>query len=83
MKNSSALSHCDLEIAHGLVRLALGLNILGHGLSRIGNIPGFAVGPEKVFAATRLLSFAVTLTAYTIPPIELIVGALLVLGLLL
>jgi thiosulfate dehydrogenase [quinone] large subunit len=83
MKSSNTPSNCDLGIAHGLARLALGLNILGHGLSRIGNIPEFAVSVEKMFAATRLPSFAVTLTAYTIPPIELIVGALLVLGLLL
>ena len=82
MKTPKALSHCDLEIAHGLARLALGLNILGHGLSRIGNIPGFAAGIEKMFAATWLPSFAVTVTAYTIPPVELFVGALLVLGLL-
>jgi thiosulfate dehydrogenase [quinone] large subunit len=83
MKTSKAPSQCDMEIAHGLARLALGLNILGHGLSRIGNIPGFAVGLEKMFAATQLPSFAVTVTAYTIPPVELIVGALLVLGFLL
>jgi hypothetical protein len=83
MKTLKAPSHCDLEVAHGPARLALGLNILGHGLSRIGNIPGFAVDLKKMFAATRLPSFAVILTAYTIPPIELVVGALLVLGILL
>jgi thiosulfate dehydrogenase [quinone] large subunit len=83
MKTPPQLSPSDMKIAHGLARLALGLNILGHGLSRIGDIPGFAAGIEKMFAATRLPSAAVTITAFAIPPVELTVGALLVFGLFL
>jgi thiosulfate dehydrogenase (quinone) large subunit len=73
----------DVGLAHGLARLALGLNIFAHGLSRIGDIPDFAAAIEKMFAATWIPAAAVTVTAYSIPPIELTVGALLVLGLFL
>jgi len=83
MKTPSQSKSSDIEIAHALVRLALGLNILAHGLSRIGNIPDFAASTEKMFAATWLPSAAVTVTAYAIPPVELAVGTLLVFGLFL
>jgi thiosulfate dehydrogenase [quinone] large subunit len=83
MKTPSQWNPSDIEMAHGLARLALGLNILAHGLSRIGDIPGFAAGIEKMFATTWLPPAAVTVTAYVTPPVELTVGALLVLGLFL
>lgn len=71
------------ELAHGLARLALGLNLLGHGLSRIGHISVFVAATEKTFASTWLPSGAVAFTAYYIPPLETIIGILLVLGLFL
>jgi thiosulfate dehydrogenase (quinone) large subunit len=83
MKTPSQSKSSDIEIAHALARFALGLNILAHGLSRIGNIPDFAASTEKMFAATWLPSAAVTVTAYAIPPVELAVGTLLVFGLFL
>jgi len=83
MENPLQVRASDLGLAHGLARLALGLNILAHGLSRIGDIPGFAAAIEKMFAATWLPAAAVAVTAYAIPPVELTVGALLVLGLFL
>jgi thiosulfate dehydrogenase [quinone] large subunit len=83
MESPLQLRTSDIGLAHGLARLALGLNILAHGLSRIGDIPGFAAVIEKMFAATWLPAPVVTVTAYAIPPIELTVGALLVLGLFL
>ena len=58
MKTTSQAKSSDIEIAHALARLALGLNILAHGLARIGNIPGFAASIEKMFAATWLPSAA-------------------------
>ena len=79
MKTPSQSKSSDIALA----RLALGLNILAHGLSRIGNIPDFAASTEKMFAATWLPSAAVTVTAYAIPPVELAVGTLLVFGLFL
>jgi thiosulfate dehydrogenase [quinone] large subunit len=83
MKTPSQPKSADIEIAHALARLALGLNILAHGISRIGNMPEFAASIEKMFAATWLPSAAVTVTAYAIPPVELAVGTLLVFGLFL
>src|SRR5260370_6793924 len=83
MKTPSQLKPAHIEIARGLARLALGLNIMEQGISRIGNIPEFAASIEKMFAATWLPSAAVTVTAYAIPPVELAVGTLLVFGLFL
>jgi thiosulfate dehydrogenase [quinone] large subunit len=83
MKTPSQSKSSDIEIAHALARLALGLNILAHGVSRIGNLPEFAASIEKMFAATWLPSAVVTATAYAIPPVELAVGTLLVFGLFL
>ena len=83
MKTPSQSKSSDIEIAHALARLALGLNILAHGLARIGNMPAFAASTEKMFAATWLPSAVVTATAYAIPPLELTVGILLVFGLFL
>ena len=73
----------DLSLAHALARLGLGINIAAHGLARIGDISGFAASMEKMFAASWLPSFAVKAMGYCIPPSELTIGILLILGLFL
>jgi hypothetical protein len=44
----------DAALAHGLARVALGLNIAMHGYGRLPNLAGFANGMVKQFAATFL-----------------------------
>jgi len=69
-------------VAYALMRLALGMNIFGHGLFRIlsgvGNFAdGMAQGMDK-----GPLPHALTLGfGYCIPWIELTIGSLLILGL--
>ncbi|WP_257447555.1 DoxX family protein [Archangium lipolyticum] len=65
-----------------LLRLALGLNILVHGLVRIGNPTAFADTLVQLFANTWLPSPLVRLFALLLPFIETLLGALITLGLL-
>jgi thiosulfate dehydrogenase (quinone) large subunit len=74
------LSQNDLSLAHALARLALGINLLGHGIIRIGNIPGFAATLEKTFEKTWLPGFLVSLVGHITPPLELIFGIVLIAG---
>jgi thiosulfate dehydrogenase (quinone) large subunit len=73
----------DAALAHGLARLALGLNIAMHGYSRLPNLAGFANGMVKQFAATFLPSPLVYITGFTIAIGEATIGTLVFLGLLL
>lgn len=69
-------------IAYSLLRLALGLNIFLHGLVRLGpNYSKFIEWTLGVFKNAPLPEFAVQGFAYAIPPLELLVGALLLTGL--
>ena len=74
------LSPNDLSLAHALVRLSLGINLLGHGITRIGNIPEFAAAMQKMFEKTWLPAPIVTLVGDIIPPLELIFGIVLIAG---
>ncbi|QRK07157.1 DoxX family membrane protein [Archangium violaceum] len=65
-----------------LLRLSLGINILGHGLVRIGNPGAFADALVQLFANTWIPSPLVRLFALLLPFIELVLGVLLTLGLL-
>jgi thiosulfate dehydrogenase (quinone) large subunit len=73
----------DLALAHALARVGLGINIAVHGLSRLGDMPGFAAETVKLFAHTFLPSQLVLATGYFIPPAESIIGILLMAGLFL
>ena len=73
----------DAALAHGLARLALGLNIAMHGYSRLPNLAGFANGMVKQFSETFLPSPLVYITGFTIAIGEATIGTLLFLGLLL
>ena len=74
---------CDLALAHALARIGLGINIAIHGLARIGIISTFAEDTVKMFARTFLPSPLVRATAYCIPPVESVIGLLLIAGLFL
>jgi thiosulfate dehydrogenase [quinone] large subunit len=74
------LSPNDLALAHALTRFALGLNLLGHGIARIGNIPEFAATMQKMFEKTWLPGPLVALIGNVVPPLELIFGIVLITG---
>ena len=79
---SNAEARFDAALAHGLARVALGLNIAVHGYSRLPNLAGFANGMVKQFAATFLPAPLVYITGLGIPIGEALIGTFLFFGLL-
>jgi len=73
----------DRRIAYGIFRLALGINILIHGVGRIlgPGAAGFAAKTSEEFAATPLPHWAVYGFLLVLPFIEAGLGLLLTLGL--
>jgi thiosulfate dehydrogenase (quinone) large subunit len=72
----------DASAAYVLFRVALGLDMLMHGVSRfITGLPRFVDGLVHDFQSTILPSAMVRLTATVIPFVEVAIGALLLLGL--
>lgn len=65
-----------------LLRLALGINLLGHGLVRIGNPGAFADTLVQLFANTWIPSPMVHLFALVLPFVETTLGVLITLGLM-
>ena len=68
-------------LGYTTLRLAIGMSMLTHGLTRIGNIPGFVDKTTELFAAAWLPRPAVLGFAYSTPPIELAIGLLVLPGL--
>ena len=71
----------DRQLAHGLLRLALGIDILLHGLVRLPHLTAFADGLTQGFAKTALPLGLVHLVALVIPIAEAVIGLFLTLGL--
>lgn len=83
MEAPSFLRSGDLALGHALARVGLGVNIAAHGLARVGDIPAFAAATVQSFSHTFLPPPAVLVTAWLIPPAELLIGLLVLLGLFL
>lgn len=75
------LRRTDAIIAYTFLRVVFGVNFFNHGLTRLGNIPGFAESMVQMYKDTFVPAVLVRVPAYLIPPVELIVGLLLILGL--
>jgi thiosulfate dehydrogenase (quinone) large subunit len=71
----------DRRLAHGILRLTLGVNMLMHGVVRVPDLAGFADGIVASFAETPLPPLSVRLFALSLPFIEAGIRFLLVLGL--
>ena len=72
----------DQELALAAFRFAMGVNMFMHGAVRIfGDLNGFVQGTVKGFAETILPAPLVQLYAYGLSFTELILGALLIIGL--
>ena len=69
--------------AYCLLRLLAGLDFFGHGFARIFTgvyLPGFAQGMVKSMGNVPLPPALVSVTGYVVPPVELLIGLLLLLG---
>lgn len=71
----------DKELGYLILRLGVAINLIGHGLPRMGaNFDGFYSWITTLFAQTLLPSFLVSSMAYIIPAAELILGVMLFIG---
>jgi thiosulfate dehydrogenase [quinone] large subunit len=68
------------NIAYFLLRISMGVNLLGHGLARIPKLFVFAEGMTKGFEKSWIPQPSVYLFSTTLPFLEFIIGALLILG---
>ncbi|WP_411822826.1 MauE/DoxX family redox-associated membrane protein [Leptospira sp. 'Mane'] len=69
------------QIASFVMRLAIGANLLAHGLVRMGNkYESFQIWIGNLFAPTILPNLLVKPMGYLIPPLELILGVTLLFG---
>ena len=70
----------ERELGHLGLRLVLGINMLVHGLVRVGSPSAFADGMVAGFEATPLPAPLVRAFALVLPFVELALGAALLLG---
>lgn len=70
----------DIELAYLFLRLIFGINFFNHGFTRIGNIGGFANGMVEQFKDTAVPAELVRVVGAIVPPVELGIGILLILG---
>jgi thiosulfate dehydrogenase (quinone) large subunit len=71
----------DRQLAYGILRFTLGINILLHGLAPLTHLNSFAADVLHMFAKTPLPPEGVRLFALVLPFAQMIVGLLLTLGL--
>jgi thiosulfate dehydrogenase (quinone) large subunit len=71
----------DRALAHGLLRLTLGINLVVHGLVRVPRLAAFASGMARDFQATILPSALVHAFGFALPFAEAAVGVLIAIGL--
>jgi len=82
MTKSSLL---DRQLAHGVLRLTVGINTLIHGVGRLfgaGGAAGFAAKTSGLFVGTPLPQSLVYAFLIVLPFAEAILGVLITLGLL-
>ena len=78
-------SMLDRRLAHGVLRLTLGINILIHGVGRLfgaGGAAAFAAKTSSQFVGTPLPQSLVYAFLIVLPFAEAILGVLIILGLL-
>jgi len=77
----AGLRRKDISAAYVLLRILFGIGFFNIGLGKIGNIGGFASAMTEQFKGTFLPGPLVGATAVIVPPLELAIGVLLILGL--
>jgi thiosulfate dehydrogenase [quinone] large subunit len=68
-------------LGYTTLRLAIGMSMLIHGVVRLPKIEAFTRATLKMFADSPLPAFAVSTFARITPPVEFLVGLLVLLGL--
>lgn len=73
----------DRILAYTLLRATVGINLVIHGIARtfMVGLPTFAAETVKQFEGSPLPVWQVQSFAYFVPPVELLLGVLLIIGL--
>ena len=71
----------DVVLAYVLLRILFGIGFFTIGFGKIGGIGGFANAMVEQFKATFIPAELVRLMAVLVPPVEVVVGLLLIVGL--
>lgn len=74
------MKRSDSVLGYTILRLAMGMAMLIHGVARMGHIPAFVDSMAKMFAASPLPAEAVRGFAWVTPPVELAIGLLVLTG---
>ena len=72
----------DIVAAYTLLRIVVGLNYFNHGFTRIFDVPSFINAMVITMKDSGIPEFLVRINAGLVPPVELIVGALITVGFL-
>ena len=76
----------DLPVAYLMLRATMGFHMIAHGAVRLPILRQFAAETREDFLGVTLLGlplfqgWLVTLIAYTIPPVEFVIGLMLSVG---
>ncbi|PJZ45385.1 MauE/DoxX family redox-associated membrane protein [Leptospira brenneri] len=77
----NAVETNGITLASLVLRIAIGANLLGHGIVRMGSkYEPFRIWLHTLFAETQIPNFFVSLMGYLIPPMELLLGVLILIG---
>ncbi len=80
-KSNISLKYGDIAIAYTLLRILIGANYFNHGFTRIFDVPGFVEETVLRLQDSYFPEFLVRINSYLVPPVELAVGVLMILGL--
>jgi thiosulfate dehydrogenase [quinone] large subunit len=80
-KTQFGLKPRDIAIAYLLLRVLIGVNFFNRGVIRVGDIPGFVDYTVGELANSYFPEFLVRINSYLVPPVELVVGVLITVGL--
>lgn len=77
----NAIETNGITLASLVLRIAIGANLLGHGIVRMGNkYEVFREWIKTLFSDTPLPTVLLSAMGYIIPPMELLLGVLIILG---
>lgn len=80
-RTNLSLKTRDIVAAYTLLRIVVGINYFNHGATRIFNIPGFMDSMVNTMQDSWIPEILVRINAALVPPVELIVGLLMIIGL--
>ena len=80
-RHNLGLKTRDVVAAYTLLRIVVGINYFNHGATRIFSIPGFMDSMVNTMQDSWIPEFLVRINAALVPPVELIVGVLMIVGL--